>query len=829
MPPTAHPLPLPRVHILENNEGLLERDFANYEAFYKSFGLTCSKSVDATSDICYCLKKQNNAYFNEQILRGELDLGSTVLIVDEVDDLVVNEKPTLLYTSRDESLTPFYKMSYRALIKGEGRPLKVDSQVWNACKRIKVEADGKAKGVHYDKGERGWVMLEEGPDGLPRMPKVPLTDDWLVYKNYADFDLEPSKNTFRNCLCTPFMYTKYASIFGLTGSVGGEAEREYIRKTYRMVPFEVPQFLTTCDHTTKTPAKNLGVTIKPRFEDKIAEVVRVAKRYHTQVPVLIITQGNERDELALVVRALSEALTEDPHERLRSRDKMSREWEKLRKAVQFCQATAAAGGGSSVVPVVQSPGSGRRRVDDPAAASPKATIRRSSSIGGLNERIQILQERDENGVSLIDQCNVIIDQATKRCFSEAREPFFRVTVTDWFGGRGHDFDCLSEDANAAGGMLVIATSIPDAREWAQWKGRTARQDRPGQFCVVLSEEDEPFTDEPELADAMQSQPPDAIIAELLRRKDAGTAAALASFQAQQARGAWQNELCERYFRANPRPPEAGWPLERVRKTDLRLRDMLSVPYEAGVKLQQAASERLDLSLSGPPAHWGWEAVDEFGIEGPRQEMAVIFLIDRTFEAFLQKVVDAVLKIYDTYLLPTDLVGYYGLGQDWIFGVQEKGDGAADAALREQIAGSVKKAGDPHVYSSVQKCVQRLQEVDDKYAKWLVVLTDTADFECYAPNGKPDKQSPARAEVAVNGVLSTTQAMEGLSLVIIDASGIANFNAKHSLWPTWRKMSQRLTDEVGELNTGLNIAAANVSEIDEAFEKVAGAMTGGAAG
>ena len=132
MPPTAHPLPLPRVHILENNEGLLERDFANYEAFYKSFGLTCSKSVDATSDICYCLKKQNNAYFNEQILRGELDLGSTVLIVDEVDDLVVNEKPTLLYTSRDGSLTPFYKMSYRALIKGEGRPLKVDSQVWTS-------------------------------------------------------------------------------------------------------------------------------------------------------------------------------------------------------------------------------------------------------------------------------------------------------------------------------------------------------------------------------------------------------------------------------------------------------------------------------------------------------------------------------------------------------------------------------------------------------------------------------------------------------------------------------------------------------------------------
>ena len=118
-------------------------------------------------------------------------------------------------------------------------------------------------------------MLEEGPDGTPRLPKVPLSDDWLVYKNYVDFQVEPSKAipnpnpgphpnpnptpnanpgpnqvepskaTFRNSLCTPYMYTKYACIFGLTGSVGGEAERAYIEKTYQAVPYEVPQLLHT--------------------------------------------------------------------------------------------------------------------------------------------------------------------------------------------------------------------------------------------------------------------------------------------------------------------------------------------------------------------------------------------------------------------------------------------------------------------------------------------------------------------------------------------------------------------------------------------------------
>ena len=52
------------------------------------------------------------------------------------------------------------------------------------------------------------VLLEEGPDGSARVPKVPLSDDWLVFKNYEDFSTEPAKNTFRSCLCTPFMYQK---------------------------------------------------------------------------------------------------------------------------------------------------------------------------------------------------------------------------------------------------------------------------------------------------------------------------------------------------------------------------------------------------------------------------------------------------------------------------------------------------------------------------------------------------------------------------------------------------------------------------------------------
>ena len=92
-----------------------------------------------------------------------------------------------------------------------------------------------------------------------------------------------------------------------------------------------------------------------------------------------------------------------------------------------------------------------------------------------------------------DKWQTIIDNATKR-LGGVDDNRCRVTVTDRFGGRGHDFQVVDKEANANGGMLVIATSIPDEREWIQWRGRTARQDRPGQFYVVLDQAEAPLNE-----------------------------------------------------------------------------------------------------------------------------------------------------------------------------------------------------------------------------------------------------------------------------------------------------------------------------------------------
>ena len=134
-----------------------------------------------------------------------------------------------------------------------------------------------------------------------------------------------------------------------------------------------------------------------------------------------------------------------------------------------------------------------------------------------------------------------------------------------------------------------------------------------------------------------------------------------------------------------------------------------------------------------------------------------------------------------------------------------------------------------MYSSVERCVQFLAAVDEAaYSKWLVVLTDTADFTCANAKGVFDKEAPARAEASGQQLVGALQATRGLNLVLVDAHEVANFNPKQPLWPTWRKVARRLTDEVGSGNTGLFIEAADEGMIDEAFEKVGGAMQGGAA-
>lgn len=224
-----------------------------------------------------------------------------------------------------------------------------------------------------------------------------------------------------------------------------------------------------------------------------------------------------------------------------------------------------------------------------------------SGVGGIpKDEVQRFAQFDERGRTLAGQWQGIIDDATRR-LGGTETNRCRVTVTDKFGGRGHDFQVMDKETIANGGMLVIATSIPDEREWIQWKGRTGRQDRPGQYHVVLDRRAPPFTEHGGLADAVASlASPEERLARLLQVQDEAIGATLKKYERDQELGESVNELAEAFFKRHPRPYDEAWPSPRHRTADLQLRallEQLSASKGSSVKdFQRLAKEKLGIDF-----------------------------------------------------------------------------------------------------------------------------------------------------------------------------------------------------------------------------------------
>ena len=532
-----------KVHVLENNAGLMERDYQQNKPFYDKFGITSGTSLDEDEvpDIVYCLKQTISRRFLRKMVEGKLEdeLSKTVLIVDEVDDLIVNEKPNAHFVKKDAQKTPALVKSYEALKKGgqsATQPDGVDDETWAKALRVVAAADAKELDVHYRKitDEKGQdKLLQLDKDG--NVPKVRLTSPWLTYLDYKLCGVEPFAETHYACVCTPYVFNKYKGIFGLTGSVGGKAELNYLAKTYKALKFDVPRFLDTCIGNARKEVKNHGVELHNGQPAIIKRTVELAVEYFRKVPVLIITTGSE--QMTAIIHALQDA-------------------------------------------------------DEIPA-----------------DEVQRFSQFDEHGKSMSDQWQSVVDDATKRLGGN-EDNRCRVTVTDKFGGRGHDFQVVDKEANANGGMLVIATSIPDEREWIQWKGRTARQDRPGQFYVLLDESSPPFTDgaHDKLAGKMRSiqkgnlagadpskSPADLMVETMLDVSDEGIGEKLKSFESEQATGERLNEMTIKYFKAHPRGFDDPWPREEFMETDVVLRRLLSENIKATPQEVKAAAKK-DLGL-----------------------------------------------------------------------------------------------------------------------------------------------------------------------------------------------------------------------------------------
>merc|ERR1719217_136413 len=90
----------------------------------------------------------------------------------------------------------------------------------------------------------------------------------------------------------PRVFRKYHRILGLSGSIGSDAERRFLKETYRADFFEVPPFLKTCrgGHFHEPVPAKLGemkqaVHVEHTLEQQFQRVAEVAMQARENVPV----------------------------------------------------------------------------------------------------------------------------------------------------------------------------------------------------------------------------------------------------------------------------------------------------------------------------------------------------------------------------------------------------------------------------------------------------------------------------------------------------------------------------------------------------------------
>ena len=126
------------------------RGFIAAEPFYQRFGIASGKGLDGLADdkcrIVYVLKPQIQKHFLRRMVKGKLDedLSASTLVVDEVDDLIVNERPNQHYVKVDVELSPAVKRVTACVVRTSAfafspfQPNTRASGAPNTCKLAKM-------------------------------------------------------------------------------------------------------------------------------------------------------------------------------------------------------------------------------------------------------------------------------------------------------------------------------------------------------------------------------------------------------------------------------------------------------------------------------------------------------------------------------------------------------------------------------------------------------------------------------------------------------------------------------------------------------------------
>jgi SecA DEAD-like domain len=96
------------VHVLSSNEGLRDRDFEEFGPFFNLAGVQSSRDLGAAPSsagqglVVYCVKQDLDVYYFKNV--GRKPFSNTVLVVDEVDSLIVDDAPNNPYLKKDDDM-----------------------------------------------------------------------------------------------------------------------------------------------------------------------------------------------------------------------------------------------------------------------------------------------------------------------------------------------------------------------------------------------------------------------------------------------------------------------------------------------------------------------------------------------------------------------------------------------------------------------------------------------------------------------------------------------------------------------------------------------------
>jgi len=327
---------------------------------------------------------------------------------------------------------------------------------------------------------------------------------------------------------------------------------------------------------------------------------------------------------------------------------------------------------------------------------------------------------------------------------------WRITVTDPRGGRGTDYRVDDHGVDAAGGLLLVPMAVPSSqRDWIQFLGRTARQDRKGQYCAVLCDQDyEPLLSK--YGGKLATGSVDTIKVIL----DWGDREAASRIQASAAlynNGVRMNEVCEEIFGNRPEFLKDPGSREMLVDTCQRHRWMsLREVDQAFARLPgfdplAIATEAKEM---GRPAEPPAGAVSR-PVGGPGEAAAgvsdvprvVIFCLDWSASMMsrdtggpmtrFEMCVKCVQQILQKQVRDQDYTGIVCFGPQVATIVAPTRKDTGSTLLRTKIAGlRPQTAGGTQFFDAVNECLQLLNKSDlsrPDASRWLVCLTDGDDL------------------------------------------------------------------------------------------------------